>query len=441
MTAEIAIMNKGAIALAADSAVSVERPGGPKIYNSVNKLFMLSQYHPVGIMVYGVAEFIGVPWETIIKVYRQKLGMKVFSKVDDYAADFLAFLTPSSGLFSKEGDERYVRGAIAGFLHGIRKQIDDKTSTKLNASGEVTEEEVLAFATEAIGRVWAALKAAKTLRCFKGASRQALIEKYRNMIQEVRQEVFQKLPLPTFLERRLVEAAVGFFVKDRYPVQGSGVVVAGFGNEEHYPSIVHMNVDGFFGGRLRYSREETATITDTNSASIMAFAQKEMVHTFMEGIDPLYKRLLDRALGELFRSLPSEIVKAVPLAGNEEKEKLVLKLTKSCSALLADLKEKTKAYRQENHIGPVIDAVTILPKDELAAMAESLVNLTSFKRRITLEAETVGGPIDVAVISKGDGFIWIRRKHYFDPKLNVGFFANTLRQSLGTTKGDSDAQT
>ena len=34
-------------------------------------------------------------------------------------------------------------------------------------------------------------------------------------------------------------------------------------------------------------------------------------------------------------------------------------------------------------------------------MAESLVNLTSFKRRVTMDAETVGGPIDVAVISKG----------------------------------------
>lgn len=61
---------------------------------------------------------------------------------------------------------------------------------------------------------------------------------------------------------------------------------------------------------------------------------------------------------------------------------------------------------------------TNLPKDELAAMAESLVNLTKFRRRVTPERETVGGPIDVAVITKGDGFVWVRRKHYFDPALN-----------------------
>jgi hypothetical protein len=29
---------------------------------------------------------------------------------------------------------------------------------------------------------------------------------------------------------------------------------------------------------------------------------------------------------------------------------------------------------------------------------------------VSLDAETVGGPIDVAVISKCDGFVWVKRK-------------------------------
>jgi len=61
-------------------------------------------------------------------------------------------------------------------------------------------------------------------------------------------------------------------------------------------------------------------------------------------------------------------------------------------------------------------------------MAESLVSLTSFKRKVTMESETVGGPIDVAVISKGDGFIWIKRKHYFKPELNPQFFASYYKE-------------
>lgn len=43
---------------------------------------------------------------------------------------------------------------------------------------------------------------------------------------------------------------------------------------------------------------------------------------------------------------------------------------------------------------------------------------------VTLGQETVGGPVDVAVISKGDGFIWMRRKHYFSAALNPQFFSD-----------------
>jgi hypothetical protein len=73
MTAEIAIFNKSGIALAADSAVTI---GKKKVYNSADKLFSLSKYHPVGIMIYDSASFMRIPWEVIIKEYRRSLGRK-----------------------------------------------------------------------------------------------------------------------------------------------------------------------------------------------------------------------------------------------------------------------------------------------------------------------------------------------------------------------------
>ena len=77
---------------------------------------------------------------------------------------------------------------------------------------------------------------------------------------------------------------------------------------------------------------------------------------------------------------------------------------------------------KDRHVDPLLDVVKILPKENLASMAEALINLTSLKRQMSLDLETVGGPIDVAVISKGDGFIWLKRKHYFKPELNRTWF-------------------
>lgn len=50
MTAEIAIMNESAVALAADSAVTVQHGKGFKIFQT-NKLFHLCRSNPVAIMV------------------------------------------------------------------------------------------------------------------------------------------------------------------------------------------------------------------------------------------------------------------------------------------------------------------------------------------------------------------------------------------------------
>lgn len=58
MTAEIAILNKSAVALAADSAVTISTPTGPKIYDSVNKLFVLIKGRPVGVMLYDSADLL-----------------------------------------------------------------------------------------------------------------------------------------------------------------------------------------------------------------------------------------------------------------------------------------------------------------------------------------------------------------------------------------------
>ena len=96
--------------------------------------------------------------------------------------------------------------------------------------------------------------------------------------------------------------------------------------------------------------------------------------------------------------------------------------------LLPKLYDRWKRCRQEEYTNPVMQMVASLPKDELAAMAEALVNLTRFKRRISAQQETVGGPIDVAVITKGDGFVWTRRKHYFASELNPRYIARVMRK-------------
>ena len=59
MTAEVAVMNSQAIALAADSAATFRDEMGQKIFTSASKIFTLSKYQPVGVMIYGNASLMG----------------------------------------------------------------------------------------------------------------------------------------------------------------------------------------------------------------------------------------------------------------------------------------------------------------------------------------------------------------------------------------------
>ena len=72
MTALIGILNKRAAVIAADSAVTITNGDNRKIINNAKKLFRLSNSNPVGIMLYSSAEFMDIPWDVLIKLYRDK---------------------------------------------------------------------------------------------------------------------------------------------------------------------------------------------------------------------------------------------------------------------------------------------------------------------------------------------------------------------------------
>lgn len=79
-------------------------------------------------------------------------------------------------------------------------------------------------------------------------------------------------------------------------------------------------------------------------------------------------------------------------------------------------------------------SAAFLSKGEMADLAENLVEMTSLRNRVSLDRqETVGGATDVAVISKGDGFVWVKRKHYFDRDRNPGW---ALRDALAELASD-----
>ena len=72
--------------------------------------------------------------------------------------------------------------------------------------------------------------------------------------------------------------------------------------------------------------------------------------------------------------------------------------------------------------------IPAMPLQDAIDLGEFLVDLTIKFSRFKPGPPTVGGPIEIAAISKHEGFRWIKRKHYFDKRLNpVEEFTRTYK--------------
>jgi hypothetical protein len=93
-------MNRLAVVLAADSATTVKYWNGNaeevRYFKGANKIFQLSDHHPVGIMIYNSVDALRVPWEVAIKEFRRELGSKSFNSIAGYADEFLSFVNGKS---------------------------------------------------------------------------------------------------------------------------------------------------------------------------------------------------------------------------------------------------------------------------------------------------------------------------------------------------------
>ena len=164
-----------------------------------------------------------------------------------------------------------------------------------------------------------------------------------------------------------------------------------------------------------------------SNAAVMAFAQQDMVYSFMQGVTAELLKYISISTAELFIGITTLLAEEIKKKDKALGRKIENMMDANVPDLVEDLFGKWE-QRQELYWRPVIQIVSTLPKDELAAMAENLVNLTKFRRRVTTVHETVGGPIDIAIITKGDGFIWIKRKHYFDSKFNPRVIARLEKE-------------
>ncbi|MFW5807731.1 MAG: hypothetical protein ACOCWH_01615 [Spirochaetota bacterium] len=429
MTAEIAIMNKNYAALAADSAVSTSFNDSKRIYPSARKLFMLSSHQPIGIMVYGKADFMEIGWEKIIKLYCDRSTCVSFPTVREYADDFLRYLEAESRYYSDDQQENYFSQTVFRFFASIRDKVWKAVDSGDGDRGFPDRE--LSTVAESIIRECAdSVENAEPNPGFvheipEDVYIETLQKKYGSVAGDTFDILFEEIPVSRKMKKRAVNASLMLFCRQYSVMPPSGIVFAGFGSDELFPALCSYTVEGLLEGKLKYVHETSTRVSVNRSAVIIPFARTETVFSFMEGIDPEYLRYIQAELrgycGLAAKKTASVIRDRYGVSDGTLEEAIQEILASDLEDFLSDLSD----WGHVHYTTPVLNMVDISPIDELARMAELLVGLASYKRDISSDQETVGGPVDVAVISKVDGFVWIRRKEYYDRELNRHITGNS----------------
>jgi hypothetical protein len=424
MTAEIAILNKTAVALATDSAVTISAADRElKIYDSADKLFELSHTQPIGLMIYNGMTFSGIPLASLIKQFRDQCGE--FDRVEEAAGAFMQFLHR----VGRESPDEVKAGELKRVVQHVLTSINDRFILKLTDFQEKITKGTVNTATDFKSAVEEMVNSvieafARILRnvspgSFVGSKRPpAISSDEQATLGRLVAESLVVFSSPA--QERVVELLITWLKSSELSPSLTGLVFSGFGTTEKFPTLVSYQTDGLVLGRLKYVETNKCDIDRLGvRAAVIPFAQKEMVERFLYGLDDDIKRNITQFCKRTVPSIRQELVESLDFEDDAARGEFEKRAKEKEDAFLDRLTSDAFEMIREGSKRDIEEMVEFMPKPEMATMAEALVNLTSIKRKVSRGMETVGGPIDVAVISQSEGLVWVKRKHYFPAELNL----------------------
>ena len=384
MSVGVCIINRNGIALAADSAGTFG--GHQMFYNSVNKLFSLSNKFSYGAIIYNNLNIHQTSLEQIICEFRAFLDsqeeLEDFFEISDL---FKSFLEDRNDYYRFPQAERE-------YCEGLIKQIVVDWKQKLLLALQQKKALPINNAINGIKEFY------EKVPKIQGSSLQKYIfENYRSSYDSILNQ-----EIPEFVSHKKQVNAFWRVISDYFDRAGplnSGVFFAGYGKNDAYPKYVHIHIYAVLCGEARIWQEER--YAQENSCKIVSLAQTDVILTFCQGIS-----------GSLMNQIPDMIDKHFDMeidsyGGSDEGRKALRAFFSDCQGAVRGVLDKV--VKQE--VIRTLAFLSVLPIPEMASFAENLVNITTLKRTYAIDGnqQTVGGPTDVAVISKGQGFEWIRK--------------------------------
>lgn len=422
MTSEVVLMNRQSVAMAADSAVTISGDRYLKTYQSVDKLFPLVEGQPIAVMIYNNAEIMSTPWETVISLYREQARSRPLETVAAYAEDFMEFLSGNPDLFPADHQDTEFFKVVAVVYTVIAEEFDRQVSEFERANRGSVRDHVSAIFEYIVGQMHSDYQvypdgAARTdLACFPKGMSEQVSRRYGGEVDQLMHSLISSLTngypglaVNDTTRAKLRDIAQYAVTKDAFFEHYTGVVFAGFGSREKFPSMRSYLTSSVILGILKRKQDRAADIASDSGPVFQPFAQDRMIRTFLTGMDQYLRMFLYGETLKLSQGLVTDIVGRAPNLTDAQRNQLFNDYSQTnLRHALREFFRSVDSYQYSVHTRPILRAINSLPKKELGETAASLIKLNSFQQKVMHSVETVGGPIDVAVITRNGGLEWKR---------------------------------
>lgn len=411
MTSEVMIMNRQAIALAADSAVTYGGGPDPVVTLEAEKILPLTG--SVALMVYSRGDVLGRSWSQLAHAFRKQHAQTEFSSVADCARAFFAFLDGNRQLFpEREEREEFAELMRAAFLTLMNHA---RAMASYPGAGYADDAEAFEAALELYRSHLANDENGRPradLEVFAHLTRERFYELYGSMLDQLIADALGSFGQEDAMRARLFDFAYMIVTKPAFLEPYAGLVFAGFGTSDIFPVYVHHYASILVDGVMKRAHDETTAVgvDDGPNAFVRTFAQADMTHAFLRGIHPL---MFDMMISMNLITNEAAAEAALREAGLEADaaSNVMERLGQgTLPALTGHFIKAAHHVSQEEFVNPFIQVVAASGRRQIAETAKSLVELNILKNSLHMTQTGVGGDVDVVMISQTNGVEWYARK-------------------------------
>jgi hypothetical protein len=398
-------MNKLGISLATDSSVTIRHGENTRTYGSAEKIFPLSEDHQVALLHSGSTEFMGHPYEVLITEWKKTLS-RPLAEVKSYAESFVRWLSQRSDLFSQELQEEFVEDHATEYFLDLRKVLLEKLEQKHLTEDTWHSEETLDFTIDFFKNDLDWLRSLKSCESLTEKWADTVTSSIQHKLKEATDFVFDDIPWNLSIAEVVENIGKEILHRTIGNDQDARIAFAGYGFEQIYPEHVWVDLRGMIGDKPRYTID-SLLVTNDNDSWLQTHAQSEAIHTYLRAY---HVSFLDKAKSNLREA----VLEILDMLDRKLDDETYLEIENEVSTLRDSAIEKlVSGFEDNSHnrfVKPFTGTLAGLPTTSLAKMAESLIELQILRQSSQGIQDTVGGPVDVAVITLENGFTWFRHK-------------------------------